>query len=474
MSARRELIYVALAAAEACWLAPLLLALSQRTSPHPPLLLWLGVAVLLLGFSYVYRALLAANLSPRLQQGLLAAALLAIVLFFWRFHLNSSSGATALSWLVEPFRRLVDELDVMPGEWVVATVLPLLWVRGILLARRSLSVKSVGFGFRLGVVLLIGVALAARLLSAPDASGFVVAYFFFALVAVALARVEQVSNLPSSSPVGFSGFWIGSTVVAVGGLVLLSMAVAVFFSGDGLRQVLRWLQPVWLALGFVLAALGALVLFLAEWLLGLFAIDISDIGLGFRDALRRLGELFVAGAPPPQAPEPFRPPILAATQVALTVGVPLLIVLIVALVTWQRLRRNRRDRAGDTHESLLSARAVARNLLDLLRSGRDRLGDLAGLVDRFGVGQRFLSAVSIRRIYANLLRLATRAGYPRTATQTPFEYLETLYEALPGSEADVQRITQAYVDAHYGRVPDTREELQRIRDCWERVRTAKG
>ena len=446
--------------------------MSQRTFPHPPLLLWLGVVVLLLGFSYVYRALVAANLPLRLQQGLLVASLLTIILFFWRFHLNT--GPVAPGWLVDPFRRLVDELVVMPGEWVAALVLTLLWARGIGLARRSLSVDSVGFGFRLGVVLLVGVALAARLFGSPDASGFVVAYFFFALVAVALARVEQVSNLPSSSPVGFNGFWIGSTVAAVGGLVLLGMAVAVFFYGGSLRQVLIWLQPVWWAFGLVLVAFGALLALLFERLLALFAVDLGAIGDGLRDMLRRLGELAAMPAqPPPEAADAIRPPFLAVAQVVLTVGVPLLIMLIVVLVTWQRLRRTRRDRAGDTRESLLSARAVARNLLDLLRSGRDRLGELAGLVDRFGVGARFLSAVSIRRIYANLVRLATRAGYPRAATQTPFEYLETLYEALPGSEADAQRITRAYVDAHYGQVPDSREELQRIRDCWERVRTAK-
>jgi hypothetical protein len=109
----------------------------------------------------------------------------------------------------------------------------------------------------------------------------------------------------------------------------------------------------------------------------------------------------------------------------------------------------------------------------MLRDGLDRLGELAGLVNRFGLGARFLAAVSIRRIYANVVRLASDAGYPRARSQTPYEYLPTLYRALPGSEADVQLITEAYVQAHYGQVPDSREELQRIRACWEQVR-ARG
>jgi hypothetical protein len=49
--------------------------------------------------------------------------------------------------------------------------------------------------------------------------------------------------------------------------------------------------------------------------------------------------------------------------------------------------------------------------------------------------------------------------------------LRTLYEALPGSKEDLEVITEAYVNAHYGQVPDSKEGLQRIRDCWERVRS---
>jgi hypothetical protein len=67
------------------------------------------------------------------------------------------------------------------------------------------------------------------------------------------------------------------------------------------------------------------------------------------------------------------------------------------------------------------------------------------------------------------MRLGAEAGYPRRQAQTPYEYLETLYQALPGSEEDVTAITEAYVQAHYGQLPDSLEELQRIRGCWVRA-----
>jgi hypothetical protein len=107
----------------------------------------------------------------------------------------------------------------------------------------------------------------------------------------------------------------------------------------------------------------------------------------------------------------------------------------------------------------------------MFQDGLDRLAELADLASRFGPSSRFLTAVSIRRIYTNLVRLATEGGYPRAEAQTPYEYLQTLYQALPGNKKDLDVITEAYVNAHYGQVPDTREELQRIRDCWERVRS---
>ncbi|MGC9332558.1 MAG: DUF4129 domain-containing protein, partial [Anaerolineae bacterium] len=196
------------------------------------------------------------------------------------------------------------------------------------------------------------------------------------------------------------------------------------------------------------------------------------LGQGLQDALRRLAEALMLPTPEPVpgVDQATRPPLLGVMQVVMTVGIPLAVVGLVLLLTWYRWRQVRREEGEESRESLLTAAAVARNVRAMFQAGIDRLGHLAGLVDRFGLGSRFLAAISVRRIYANLQRLAKDAGYPRSPAQTPYEYLETLYRALPGSEADVRVITEAYVNAHYGQVPDTREELQRIRACWEQVR----
>jgi hypothetical protein len=469
---RREAIYVALAAAEVCWEAPLFLALSPITSPHPPLLLGLGMLALLLGYFYLCRALVKADLALRLQQGLLVGALLLSMGLFLRYHVYAGAALQGTNLFSRLFLPLLDVTAVMPAGWVAIMALVYLWARGVHLARRSLSADSVGFSFRAGIVLLVLCALVLRLSTGGDATGFVVAFFFFALVAVGLARVEEVSRLPNSGRVGFTGFWIGSTVGAVALLMLVGMVVAVFFYGGGLRQVLHWLSPLWSLVQILVVGMAVLILMVVELILSLLQLDLGAIGDLLRQIMQDLsGLLAIPSALLPAGGEAqTRPAVLGILQVVTTVAIPVVMILLVVLFTWSRVRRGRRREEDESRESLLSAGAVARSLRAMLQAGLDRLGDLTDLVDRFGLGARFLSAISIRRIYANLVRLATEAGYPRTHSQTPYEYLETLHQALPGSEADVAVITEAYVNAHYGQVPDSREDLQHIRDCWERVR----
>jgi multisubunit Na+/H+ antiporter MnhC subunit len=331
----------------------------------------------------------------------------------------------------------------------------------------------VGFSFRSGVVVLVAFAFLIRMFIGLDVAGFVVPYFFFALLAVALSRVDEVSILPNSSRVPFTGFWVGSTVAAVAILTFLGLLLAVFFVGGGLSRSLQWLFPVFLVLQIVVAGIGAFLLMILDWIMTQMSVDLSAFGEGLREVFARLGGLFVFAppAPPSAAASQTRPLILGIMQAVITVVIPASMIALVLLLTWRRLQRRRTDQGLDeARESLFTVGAVARNLKAMLQDGMGRLAELAGLVGRLGPGSRFLAAISIRRIYANLVRLATELGYPRSKAQTPYEYLIILEEALPDSEAEVELITEAYVNAHYGQVPDTREELQRIRDSWERVR----
>jgi len=462
-NSHREPIYLALAAAEVCWVTPIFAALSPEILRHRPLLLWLGMLILLLGFFYLYRALVRADLPLPLQQGLLLLALLLSIVLVVRYHVYAGLTYHGAEWIGYILKRLTSN-TVFLSEILAILALIYLWARGIHLARRSISVYSVGYSFRAGIVILIWFGLGITLLTRREVTPFIIPYFFFALTAIALARIEETSQLPGGSRAHFSGYWVGWSVVAVALLMVVGMAVALFFYGGSLEQILSWLSPI---LNLLLILVYQLALWLAAavwWLVSLIPIDwgvvrgvIYSLTLQLRTAL--------AGLEQPSGEA--SPAVQRSFQLSGKVGLIVVLIAIVLLFTWYRRRQARATAGADeTHESLLSAGAVGRSLVDLLQSGRQRLGEVAGRV----LGIQFLSAISIRRIYANLVRLATEEGYPRASARTPYEYLTTLRQALPGSEAETTLITNAYVNAHYGKLPDTPEELQQIRDAWHRVR----
>ena len=80
---------------------------------------------------------------------------------------------------------------------------------------------------------------------------------------------------------------------------------------------------------------------------------------------------------------------------------------------------------------------------------------------------RLFAALTIRRIYAHVGALAADRGYPRLSYQTPYEYLPALERAFPGSREEVARITEAYVAAHYGEVPERPQDLAAVEAAWE-------
>jgi hypothetical protein len=141
--------------------------------------------------------------------------------------------------------------------------------------------------------------------------------------------------------------------------------------------------------------------------------------------------------------------------------VVLAVAMLLMVLTTARVRRQalRAHRVGDPEEAVetdIPAPAGEQNPLS-------RMLDL----------RRWLAAVSIRRLYARMGYEAAKRGFPRKAAQTPYDYLIQLGSAFPGADADVRLITDAYVAAHYGQVPDTDDELAQIRAAWERARAMR-
>jgi hypothetical protein len=77
--------------------------------------------------------------------------------------------------------------------------------------------------------------------------------------------------------------------------------------------------------------------------------------------------------------------------------------------------------------------------------------------------------LSVRQIYARLLKMAGSAGYPRAAYQTPLEYERFLSTALPSLRSELSDITTAYVQARYGPLPPSALAVQAATAAWRRA-----
>jgi hypothetical protein len=111
-------------------------------------------------------------------------------------------------------------------------------------------------------------------------------------------------------------------------------------------------------------------------------------------------------------------------------------------------------------------------LREVFRRGRDALNNALHTIGRFGMGRDLLAALTVRRAYAQMVRLAARQGFPRGVSQTPYEYRVTLAQAFPGGQAAIDTLTEAYVRVHYGEVPEGSEALQTVVQALEAFKVA--
>jgi hypothetical protein len=344
-----------------------------------------------------------------------------------------------------------------------------LWWRGISIGQRNLTFQGVAFSFRLGVLLLIFSASLLSTLLAYDSTVFILPFFFFSLLAVALARVEEVNRAKGGVGAPFNFTWLAILLGSIVTVLVTAWLISRVYSIEGFAQVLRWLRPVFDPLlrvvEYILIFLFKLLTPLLQWLARIFQ------GV-FETLAENLEGIEIPQPLPPQnlqSAEPIKPPRLLVDILRyVCLGVTGAVIL-VGLALGLRRQLDRQRRGSETRESLWSSAAFADGMLSSLRDGWDRLKDIAGLVGRFGPAMRLYAAVSIRKIYANMVRLAETQGFPRQPAQTPYEYLAALGLAFPDCQAETTAITEAYVQVHYGEVPESLKDLQRIRECWEQI-----
>jgi len=468
---RREAIYPSLAVAEISLITPWMLAFLSNGNRFPPEVAARATLALVLGTLYLTRVMDALRVRTLIQRVAILAVMLGTILLALRLIVFTGPQWAGWELLRAPFIHLFSLSRLVPDELIVTLGVILLFWRGLRLARKSLSTFDVMMGFQIGIVLLALFVMINTVTTGQDITIFVPSFFFCQLLAVGLTRVETIWQERGGRRSPFTGWWLAALVGSTGAVIGLAGAISAAVLGIGPDKLLYWLGPI---LAIITLPIALIMLPIIA-LLGMIAEVLSRALINFQwpAILQQLQTLSDGQAT--EMPLVVR---LAARVIVGTIkygkGILTILVVLAALigVVWVigRWRARREGEEGELHESIWSSRALLKKLAAQLQRRLAGFKNLANLASRFGAGGLF-TALTIRRIYAQTVRLAASRGYPRPAARTPYEHLATLRQALPGCEAELTLITEAYVGVHYGELPENPDALAEIRAAFERVKT---
>jgi hypothetical protein len=463
---RREAIYPAQALAETCLAAPwlmLFLSAGQPVSPEQVAALCLAI---LLGTLYLARLMSALDLNAWVQRGLvlLEIAILS-TLAVRQFALIGTL------WARQGWARV----PVQPGAWlvllpgIVILVLSVTWLcwRGLRLADAAVSLHGAALEFHLGIA---GLSMFALVSASPALLIFVPAFFFSQLLAISLIRLETVAQESGRARLGLSGWWLGLLLGASGALVILGGSVSALVLGLGPDQLAFWLAPVIGILTLPLILLAYPLMLVFAWLWQFIRLPFEAIAAQLASLLAQFqGWLNQIGG------RPISPIVWMALRLT-CYGIGALVVLtvlgVLIAVVWSagRKRLTGRPALEELHESAWPGEALLQKLYARLRQRLARWRALMDIAARLGASGLF-AALTIRRLYAQMIRLAASHGFPRPPAHTPYEHLITLQQAWPDCHTDLEQITEAYVGVHYGELPEQPNALEAIRAAFERIRS---
>lgn len=445
---RAELRLALLAGAESCWLYAIVITvgiiggLPHEVSPFGIFIVyWLG--------------LLAGRQLPRLPQSwrvlqilTVLVAILAILIAI-RVGLYTELAITDFSWLPLYFRHIFQLFEHATPDDLSTFVLIFAFIRALGFAGQPLTLWTIGFQFRLGIVIFFVLAGIGALSTRVDFTLWIFVYFAFFLVSIALARIEDAGRV--------------GTLGSRWAMVMLSMLAVILLIGYAATQLLtlRAVNALFAALAPV-ALIGEAILLI----IALPIIYVLDFIFHLLSPLFKMfADFFSRFFPANTTNNPQSNQAISSVMQGLINLAPYLrllgVILVMGILAWWiartlNKRMNRIEEEMSAHEPMTDAEAHGKPEARRPRS--------------LHLSHREIQAENVRRIYAALQAHAESFGLKRLDAETPNEYLPRLAAQFPESNADLSAITSAYVAVHYAQQNPTQERVQELRQIWLRLR----
>ncbi|NDJ85511.1 MAG: DUF4129 domain-containing protein [Chloroflexi bacterium] len=360
---------------------------------------------------------------------------------------------------------------ILPEGFIILPLIVWVHTRGASIGRSSLEPVGVGIMMRLAIMMFFLTAIFSYSELQEEMLAIMPLFFAAMLMASALSRSnalkldadvrEQRFGLP------WFGFLSSITVVVTAIGFVLSLLLAGIDRDQGGR-----------AFEIILTFLLTLIFIIASpflYVANIFFNWLSEALSGDTPAEQELeggGEREVV---PGGENEPFELGETLQEIIAFaTEGVVLICVLgviAVIVIFWLVVFFSPQDdRFVDEDSESIDERENIRGLGKALMKRLQKLGDWFGLVGQYGIGRDLFGALTIRWAYARMERMGNKRGFPRGASQTPYEYRHLLAQAFPGGQQHIRTITNAYVAVRYGEVPEDRDQLDAVRGALDRLK----
>lgn len=374
-------------------------------------------------------------------------------------------------WDPEWFRQAIHAYIFRPttaraSVWLITIVIVYIWARGRL--RETPSLDTTYTMLRIGVIVVAVTSILTVTAQEANAPGrayvrvLVVGFFFFALSAVTLARL-QMEGLRAQGRLGPQ--WLAPLVLPVALILIVGLLAAALLSHTFLQTVTAILHPLFVALNFILNLIIAVI----SWIAYLFYLLLSSLVNKITGG--KIAELPQPTAPPRQIAEQATHRVAALPDSIRFILLAMVFIGIIWLLTRFLFRRpTQRQRGNEERESVMDWNEVGAGLKGMLaglaarlrRKGSDPWADLRG-------DPRWQHTLKIRTLYARLLHRGARAGAPRLPSAAPREHVPPLEGVFPHAGGSLLTITDLYRAARYRDRPATADDADRAETAFREI-----
>lgn len=418
---------------------------------------------------------------PLVQLCIVAGSLVSIFLVI-RIEYGAGFRLMEKEWVFYIGRVILDSYSHPSPLLIAIPTAFYLWWRGISRGRSSLYFANIYPSFLIGmttlVILIITwgvVAGASGLRDLTSTAGIYVAgFFFFGLIALALANLQAIQarlRQKEAIDLGFSRRWLTIIVGVIGGIVLIGTGIASVFSSQFISFLGRALTMAKDLLANVVYYIFLPIGYLVEWLVYILSWVINWLRHGKEPPKLQLTDLGNSDEIAKTSKGGLAPEVILILKWTFFALVIMAIILLItrAIVRYHTSRA--RDDTDEVNESLWSWAGFKADLRLFLHSIFHRFVRQAkpmevGIPDSWEGEADRQTRLNIREIYQRLLWRGSRLQLPRQRHETPDEYARRIGRFIPDGSEQINELTGLYVQVRYGEVNVEENQVDAANRLW--------